>query len=88
MHEIIDTFNNKLAVDDLSVVVSYKDIKSKKYSLNPGQYFEIKIEYIDISDEEYNVEIKNFEDTLNTLFSESKELEIKINKNLSSLKYD
>jgi len=86
--QIIDTFNNKLAVDDLSVVVSYEDIKSKKYSLNPGQYFEIKIEYIDISDEEYNVEIKNFEDTLNTLFSESKELEIKINKNLSSLKYD
>jgi len=43
--KIIDTFNNKKAVDDLSVVVSYDDIATKNYSLSAGQYFEVKIEY-------------------------------------------
>lgn len=46
---VIDTFNNKKPEDDFSVVVTYDEIKEKKYSLSAGQYFEVKIEYIDIT---------------------------------------
>ena len=42
-------FNTKEAKDDFSVVVVYNDIKEKNYSLSAGQYFEVKIEYIDIT---------------------------------------
>ncbi|MEX1384499.1 class I SAM-dependent DNA methyltransferase [Lutibacter sp.] len=86
--KIIDTFNAKTAEDDFSVVVSYKDIEAKNYSLSAGQYFEVKIEYIDISAEEFTTKMNTFETNLESLFAESKSLEKEIQKNLKSLKYD
>ena len=47
-----------------SVVVSYEDIAKKNYSLSAGQYFEIKIEYVDISKEDFNAFIKSFENKI------------------------
>ena len=84
---IIDTFNTKTAVDDFSVVVSYDDIKAKNYSLSAGQYFEVKIEYTDITAEEFATKMKTFESNLEKLFAESKTLEIEIQNNLKGLKY-
>lgn len=85
---IIETFNAKKVEDDFSVVVSYDDIKGKNYSLSAGQYFEVKIEYVDITHEEFEKNIKDFEDGLIVLFSESRNLEVEISKNLKTLKYD
>jgi type I restriction enzyme M protein len=85
---IIDTFNSKKIVDDLSVVVSYDSIKNKNYSLNAGHYFEIKIEYTDISQEEFEGKLRSFNKNLDSLFSDSKILEAKIKKNLTGLKYE
>lgn len=85
---IIDTFNKKEAIEDFSVVVSYEDIKAKNYSLSAGQYFEVKIEYVDITQEEFNVKLKGFENNLKGLFAESKELEKEIENNLKGLKYE
>jgi len=85
--QIIDTFNNKKALDDFSVVVSYDEIKEKNYSLSAGQYFEIKIEYIDITSEVFDNKIKSFESSLNKLFVESKALEKEIQNNLKTLNY-
>ena len=48
-NRIIDTFNGHKAVEDFSVVVSYDQIKEKNYSFSAGQYFEVKIEYVDIT---------------------------------------
>ena len=48
---IIDVFNFRDVEDDFSVAVSYDDIKAKNYSLSAGQYFEVKIEYVDITAE-------------------------------------
>lgn len=48
---IIDTFNAKEAVEDFSVAVSYDEIEAKNYSLSAGQYFDVKIEYVDITPE-------------------------------------
>ena len=84
---IIDTFNKKEQVEDLSVVVSYDDISAKNYSLSAGQYFEVKIEYVDITQEEFQTKLNGFEENLKELFKESKELEKEIEGNLKGLKF-
>jgi len=86
--QIIDTFNQRKAVDDFSVVVSYDEIKQKNYSLSAGQYFEVKIEYVDITAEEFAAKMKGFENNLNKLFAESRTLETEIQNNLKGLRYE
>jgi type I restriction enzyme M protein len=86
--QIIDTFNKKNKVDDLSIVVSYNEIKEKNYSFSAGQYFDVKIEYIDITKEEFDTEMKSFQDNLGGMFDESKKLEDEIKKQLSGLAYE
>jgi type I restriction enzyme M protein len=54
---IVDTFNSKRADDDFSVVVSYEDIEAKNHSFSAGQYFEVKIEYVDITPEEFEAKM-------------------------------
>ncbi|NLK83158.1 MAG: N-6 DNA methylase, partial [Lentisphaerae bacterium] len=86
--QIIDTFNNKVALEDFSVVVSYDEIKQKNYSLSAGQYFEVKIEYVDITADEFETKMKGFEENLNKLFAESRKLETEIQNNLKGLRYE
>lgn len=83
--KIIDVFNNKEAIDDFSVVVSYEDIKAKNYSLSAGQYFEVRIEYVDISQEEFLKKISQHKAILKELFRSSSKLELEIDNNLESL---
>ena len=85
--QIIATFNGKDAVDDFSVVVSYDDIKAKNYSLSAGQYFEVKIEYVDITPEEFQSKIQGFTENLEQMFGESRELEGEIKKQLAGLQH-
>lgn len=85
---IIEAFNTKQAVDDFSVVVSYDDIAAKNYSLSAGQYFDVKIEYSDITQDEFEAKLRGFNDNLDSLFTESKELENEIKKQLAGLKYE
>lgn len=85
---IIDTFNQHEAMEDFSVVVSYDDIKAKNYSLSAGQYFEVKIEYTDISPAAFEDKMKTFETNLSALFEESKTLEREIQNNLKGLRYE
>jgi type I restriction enzyme M protein len=85
--KIIDTFNNTEAVEDFTVAVSYDDIKAKNYSLSAGQYFEVKIEYTDITAEEFKTKMSAFTNNLDTLFGESKTLETEIKDNLKQLNF-
>ncbi|WP_241651981.1 HsdM family class I SAM-dependent methyltransferase [Pseudoalteromonas phenolica] len=85
---IVEAFNEKKAIEDLSVVVNYDRIKEMNLSLSAGQYFDVKIEYSDISQEEFDKVVHNFESNLDDLFKESSEFEIEIKKQLKSLKYD
>jgi len=86
--KIINTFNQHEAVEDFTVVVSYDQIKEKNYSFSAGQYFEVKIEYTDISTEEFETKMNGFKSNLDTLFAESKTLEKEIQKQLNNLKYE
>ncbi len=86
--KIIDVFNAKEAVDDFSVAISYDDIEAKNYSLSAGQYFDVKIEYVDINPEQFAEKMQSFTSNLDSLFSQSRELEMEIKKQLAGLKYD
>lgn len=86
--KIINTFNQHEAVEDFTVVVSYEQIKEKNYSFSAGQYFEVKIEYTDISPEEFEAKMNGFKANLEKLFAESKTLEIEIQQQLNGLKYE
>ncbi len=87
IEKIVKTFRNKKAVDDFSVAVTYDQIKEKGYVLSAGQYFDIKIEYVDISEEEFNAQMKADTDELNAMFDESHKLEKEIKKQLASLSF-
>jgi len=86
--KIIKTFNKHEAIDDFTVVVSYEQIKEKNYSFSAGQYFEVKIEYTDITPVEFEAKIKGFKINLDNFFAESKSLEKEIQKQLNNLKYE
>ena len=86
--KICNTFTNKQAVEDFSVVVSYDEIKAKNYSLSAGQYFEVKIDYVDISADEFAQKMAGFSADLDKLFAESAELEKEIKEKLQTLKFN
>jgi type I restriction enzyme M protein len=86
--QIIDSFRNQEAIEDFSVVVNFYEIKEKNYSFSAGQYFDIKIEYTDITPAEFSQKMQNYKTNLANYFQESKELEEEIVKNLDRLKYE
>ena len=86
--QIIEAFNQKQAHEDFSVVVSYEDIINKNYSLSAGQYFDVKIEYVDITPEEFAAKMQGYTQNLEKLFKESNTLEEEIKKQLAGLKYE
>lgn len=58
--KVCNTFTHKQAVENFSVMVGYDEIKAKNYSLSAGQYFEVKIDYVDISAEEFEQKRRDF----------------------------
>lgn len=88
IEQIVSTFREHKAIDDFSVCVSYDEIKEKGYSLSAGQYFDIKIDYVDITEEEFNLRMASFRQTLTEQFAESHRLEEEIMKQLDSLSFN
>lgn len=86
--KVIDTFNNKLNVDDFSVVVDYEAIKIRNFSLSAGQYFEVKIDYTPISQEVFKSEFLNKQNSIDSLFAKSTILEKKISETLKTISYE
>ena len=86
--KICNTFTHKQAVEDFSVLVSYDEIKAKNYSLSAGQYFEVKIDYVDISADEFEQKMAGFSADLDKLFLESAELEKEIKEKLKFLRFN
>lgn len=85
---IVSTFRECKAVDDFSVAVTYDEIKEKGYSLSAGQYFDIKIDYVDITEEEFTARMDSYRQTLTEQFAESHRLEEEIMRQLDSLKFN
>lgn len=88
IEKIVMTFLNKEAVEDFSVAITYDEIKEKNYSLSAGQYFDIKIDYVDITEDEFNKRISGYKQTLEEQFAESHRLEKEIMAQLEMLKFN
>lgn len=82
---IIKTFNKHETKEDFTVVVSYEQIKEKNYSFSAGQYFEVKIEYTDITPKEFSDKMDEFKKNLDSLFTNSSELQKEISKQLKRI---
>ena len=85
---IIDIFNAGKSEDDFCVAVSYADIEAKKLSFSAGQYFEVKIEYVELTPEEFTEKMNGFTAQLDEMFAESRRLEDEIRKQLGRVKYE
>jgi len=88
VEQIVKTFQNRESVEDFSVAVTYDEIKEKGYSLSAGQYFDIKIDYVDITAEEFNKRMSDYKSKLTEMFKESHRLEAEIMKQLDSLEFN
>ena len=86
--KIVTTFLNKESADDFSVAVTYDEIKEKKYSLAAGQYFDVKIEYIPLTQEEFTAKMNGYTEELERLFAEGDKLQKEIIEQLKKVKYE
>jgi len=82
---IIASVKNAASVDRFSVVKSYDEIMLGKYSFNPGGYFDVNMEYVELSPSEFAEAIKNSKITLASFFDKSEELEKEIMAGLGRL---
>lgn len=88
IQQIVDTFRNKEVVEDFSVTPTFDEIKEKGYSFSAGQYFDIRIDYVDITEDEFNRRMDNFKTTLRQQFNESHRLEEEILKQLDCIGFN
>lgn len=85
---IIETFTAGEEKDDFSVLVDYEQIEQKKYSFSAGQYFEVKIEYVELTQEEFNTKMEEYTNNLKELFAEGDRLQNEILEQLKKVKYE
>ncbi|MBQ6654602.1 MAG: N-6 DNA methylase [Erysipelotrichaceae bacterium] len=86
IEKIENTFIERKENDDFSVLVTYDQIQEKGYSFSAGQYFEVKIEYVDISADEFQKRMDTYMSLLSQQFQKGKELEDSIMKQMGGLK--
>ena len=87
VQQIIDTFINREKVEDFSVIVPFDGLKEKNYSFSAGQYFEVKIQYVDISADEFQKRMDTYMTLLSQQFRKGKELEDSIMKQMGGLEH-
>ena len=85
--QIVDTFVEKKAEDGFSVVVSHDEIAAKGYSLSAGQYFDVKIEHVDITADEFRARMAAFTKDLESINAESAALDREIAAALKKLEF-
>ena len=88
IQDIIDTFSMNEEKDDFSVLVNYEQIEQKKLSFSAGQYFEVKIEYVELTPEEFDAKMTEYTDTLKELFAEGNRLQQEILEQLKKVRYE
>lgn len=88
IEQIVSTFQNKETVDDFSVAVTYDEIKAKKYSLAAGQYFDVKIDYVELTQDEFNAKMTEYTENLQKFFAEGNALQAEIMEQLKKVKYE
>lgn len=85
IERIVQAFNADEESDGLSVQASYEDIAAKKFSFSAGQYFEVKIEYVDLTPEEFDAELSERMAKLGDLFTQGARLQGEIEAQLKKV---
>lgn len=88
IRKIIDTFNAGTPIDDFCVAVSYKDIEEKKLSFSASQYFEVKIEYVELTPEEFTEKVSEFANRLENMFVKNRRLEDEVKLQLKRIHHE
>lgn len=87
IEKIINTFINREVIEDFSVIVSFEEIK-EKCSLAAGQYFDVNIEHVDISCEEFVKIVSDSKNKLKSMFIVSSEIEKELMETLEKIKHE
>lgn len=88
IEKIVDTFAKKAENKDFSVIAKLDEIERRNYSFSAGQYFETTIEYVELTNEEFQKKIDNDKKVLKELFDEADKYNKNILLSLEELKYD
>lgn len=86
IERIVQTFNADEESEGFSVQASYEDITAKKFSFSAGQYFEVRIEYVELTPEEFDFELSERMRTLGELFAEGARLQDEIELQLKKVR--
>lgn len=86
--KIVKTALNNDDVEDFSIIVSLDDVKNKSYSFSAGQYFPVKIEYVELTQDEFEEKMQDYQEKLSELFNQNNLLEESIKKQLGNLNYE
>lgn len=87
-NKIIDAINNREVIEDFSIEVDIEKIKGNKYSFSAGQFFETRIEYSELTPDEFDEKLHVHQDNLEKYFSEGKILEKEILNKFKRLQYE
>jgi type I restriction enzyme M protein len=86
---IIDTVNGAIADNGFSAVKTFDEIKDHGgYSFNPGTYFDVQIQYVPISPDDFDSQMRGFDKRLAEMFSTSAELERAIRAGVGGLRLE
>lgn len=83
--KIIETFVACQQVEDFSSVVSFDEIAAKKYEFSAGKYFDVKIEFDEISPEMFAKKITEYQKTITQTSKKGSILDEEIQKMLDKL---
>ena len=85
---IIRSFSAGQTVDDFCVTVTYEDLEAKRLSFSAGQYFEVVVEYDDLTPQEFDAKMAEITTNLKVLFQEGAKLEDMILAQLGRIRYE
>lgn len=88
IEKIIHSFVSGDVIEDYCIPVSYNDIELKKYSFSAGQYFNAKIEYVNLTQKDFEDKIHACKTQLEKLLAENSSLAKTITEQLEKVKYE
>lgn len=78
INKIIETSKDRKAIDDFSVLADFNEIKDNNYSFSAGQYFELKINFVNLTQEQFTNKLRSYKEDINNLTNSNKKLELEL----------
>lgn len=86
IQKIIDTFHDQIPEDGFSVEVSLEHLKENKYSFSAGQYFDVKQDYVNITEEAFRLRVEEFHSVFSELLAKGRDCDKRIEEHMKRLK--